>query len=76
MIALDLDPTTEERLRQLAASEGVDLPAFVRRVLADHLQFQAWPADSEEQWADTSVALTPEVMPSESWSEGPADGSR
>ena len=72
MIALDLDPTTEERLRQLAASEGVELPAFVRRVLGDHLQFQAWLADSEEQWADTSVALTSEVLPSESWPEGPA----
>lgn len=76
MISFQLDPVTEQRLRQLAASQGQDMAALAKRVLEEFLEFQSLQPDTEEEWAEASVALTPEVLPRESWPEGKADGSR
>ena len=76
MISLQLDPVTEERLRQLAASQGQDIAALAKRVLEEFLEFQILQPDTEAEWAGASVALTPEILPRESWPEEKPDGSR
>ena len=77
MIKIELDPAKEQRLRELAASQGQDTSQLARQVLEDFLEGQAWPEDRDESWADASILLTPEVLPEEKWEEGEAaHGSR
>ena len=75
MITVQLDETTEERLRQLAASEGQDVAALVKRVLEEFVELGAWRADAEEDWAEASVKVAAETFPSEVWPEGTRDES-
>lgn len=77
MITIHLDPAREERLRQLAESQGQDKSQLAQRVLEDFLDAKAWPEDSSDDWADASVALTPEILPKDDWEEGNIpDGAR
>lgn len=69
MISIDLDPTHQQRLDSLAQSQGQDGATLARRVLIDYLDFQALPSDSDADWAEASIALTPEVMDEETWDD-------
>ena len=70
MITVHLDPSKEQRLQELAISQGQDTAQFARRVLEDFVDAQAWSEDQEADWADASVALAPEVLGKEDWSTG------
>lgn len=77
MIPLQLDPASEQRLQDLATASGRDAPDLVRQIVGDYLDAQAWELDAPEAWAEASVALTPEILPDESWDDGAEDyGSR
>ncbi len=69
MVVIELNPTQQQRLEELAKSQAQDAATFARRVLSDYLDFAALPAESDEVWAEASVALAPEVMGQESWGE-------
>ncbi|MCI0358244.1 MAG: hypothetical protein L0211_07160 [Planctomycetaceae bacterium] len=69
MVAFNLDPIHQQRLDELARSQGQDGATLARQVLMDYLDFQALPNDSEEVWAEASVAMTPEFMDQEDWGE-------
>jgi len=69
MVAFNLDPVHQQRLDELARSQGQDGATLARQVLVDYLDFQALPNDSEEAWAEASVAMTPEFMDQEDWGE-------
>jgi predicted transcriptional regulator len=69
MVAFNLDPAHQQRLDELAHSQGQDGAALARQVLMDYLDFQDLPTDSERAWAEASVAMTPEFMDQEDWSE-------
>lgn len=60
MVAINLDPVHQQRLDELARSQGQDVSTLARQVLIDYLDFQALPSDSEEAWAEASIAMTPE----------------
>ncbi|MEX2172813.1 MAG: hypothetical protein WD872_00540 [Pirellulaceae bacterium] len=74
MVAFNLDPARQQRLDELANSQGQDGATLARQVVMDYLDFQALPNDSEEAWAEASVAMTPEFMDQEDWDE-PNHGS-
>ena len=67
MVAFNLDSDHQQRLDDLARSQGQDGAALARQVLMDYLDFQALPNDLEEAWAEASVAITPEFMDQEDW---------
>jgi predicted transcriptional regulator len=69
MVAFNLDPVHQQRLDELARSQGQDGAALARQVLMDYLDFQALPSDSDEAWAEASIAMTPEFMAPEDWGE-------
>jgi predicted transcriptional regulator len=69
MLTVELDPAQQQRLDQLAATQGEDGATLARRILLDYLDFQSLPNDTDEQWAEASVAMTPEVMEPEDWDE-------
>jgi hypothetical protein len=75
MITIDLDVDHEKRLRELARAEGNDAVAVARRILSDYLDFHAIPAESDEAWAEASVALAAEILPSERWKKSDEHGS-
>jgi predicted transcriptional regulator len=70
MITIDLDTETERRLRQLAESLGQEISSLAARVIEEYIERLIGAGDSPEQWAEASVALTPEVLADESWDEG------
>jgi predicted transcriptional regulator len=72
MITIHLDPSKEQRLQELAVSQGQDTSQLAGRVLEDYLDAQAWSEDRDEDWADASVAMAPEVMSQTDWSHGDA----
>ena len=76
MITIQLDPALEQRLRRLAESRGQDLSQLAQRVLEEFLDVQAWNEDSEDDWANASVAMTPEILADDQWSERDANESR
>jgi predicted transcriptional regulator len=77
MITIELDPSVEERLRQLAAARGQGTAQLVQRIVEEYLDYQGWTPDSLEDWAAASLALAPEVLPMEGWSdEDSGHGSR
>ena len=69
MLAVELDPSQQQRLNALAKLQGEDGPSLARRILLDYLDFQAVPQDTEGAWAEASVAMTPEFMEAENWDE-------
>jgi predicted transcriptional regulator len=69
MVAFNLDPVHQQRLDELAQSKGQDGATLARQVLMDYLDFQVLPNDSEEAWAEASVAMAPEFMEPEDWGE-------
>ena len=75
MIPLELSPEKEKQLRDLALARNEDLAQLVRRAVEEFLDLQAWAKDSADEWAESSVALTPEILPDEAWDEG-ADRGR
>lgn len=76
MIAVQLDEQREQRLRRLAEELGEDVAILTGRIIEDYLDFRAWPRDSDEQWAEASIALVPEVFLDESGDGGDhEDGS-
>ena len=77
MITIQLSPEFEQRLQQLAQSSGQESSAYARRVLEEFLAIQNWPKDQDRDWAESSVAMTPECFPHETWpSDEVGDGPR
>lgn len=76
MIQIELSRDKEEQFLWLAQARGESASRFAQIVLEHYIDFQAWPADSEEAWAAASERLAAEVMSDEDWSEGAANGSR
>lgn len=73
MISIDLSPGEQQRLEQLARRQGQDGPDLARRIVLDYLGLEALTDDSEDRWAEASVALAPEIMGTETW-DGRANG--
>jgi prepilin-type processing-associated H-X9-DG protein len=69
MISIHLDAETERRLRQLAESLGQDVSTLAGHVLEDYLHWRAMPQDSAREWAESAIALAPEVFPEEVWAD-------
>ncbi len=67
MIAIQLDTAHQKRLEELAAAKGQDGTELARRIIIDFLDFGELPRTSDEQWAEASVALTPEIVDQENW---------
>jgi predicted transcriptional regulator len=76
MVQVRLDAARERRLRELAESRGQDVSNLVRTVLEDYLDLEARPADTEEDWAESSMNLASEVLEDDAWNGGPKNGSR
>jgi len=76
MITISLDPARESQFKRLAESRHEDVGHLARQVLEDFVDANSWREDTDEEWAESSVALTPEVFPAESWNkEGGSSGS-
>jgi predicted transcriptional regulator len=75
MVAIELDASRQERLDVLARERGESVSDCARQILSDYLDFQALPKDSEEAWAEASVALAAEVMEPDDWKDA-EHGSR
>jgi hypothetical protein len=69
MVAIELGPIDQDRLHRLAASQGQDEATLARRILLDYLDLQALPTDSDADWAESSIALAPEIMDQDRWDE-------
>jgi len=69
MVVIELNPAQQQRLEELAKSQGQDGKTFAQRILSDYLEFAAIPLESDEAWAEASVTLAPEVMGKEDWGE-------
>lgn len=69
MISVDLTPEREQQLRSFAQSHQQEVSDLARRVLEEFLDHQAWKPDLVEDWAEASVAMTPEILPNESWND-------
>jgi predicted transcriptional regulator len=69
MVSIQLDPIYQKRLNDLASAQGKDGTELARQILVDYLDFQSLPNDTADDWAEASVALTPEIMPEEHWDE-------
>lgn len=67
MVSIQLDPTQMERLDNLAKRRGENADELARRVLVDFLDFSRLENDTDDDWAEASVALTPEIMDQEKW---------
>ncbi len=74
MVSIHLDPIHEKQLGELAKSQGQDAADLARRVLIDYLDLQSLPHESDGQWAEASVALTPEVIDNDPWDEDGPEG--
>jgi predicted transcriptional regulator len=69
MVAIELDPAHQNRLDQLAESQGRDGANLARQIVVDYLDLLALETDSPEGWAQASTALAPEIMADENWSD-------
>jgi hypothetical protein len=67
MVAIELDQKHEKELDQLAKAGGQDMASLARQIVTDYLNFHALPNDSEEAWANASVALAAQVMEQDNW---------
>jgi predicted transcriptional regulator len=70
MVSIHLQPTTEKSLRELALGTGQTLDQLAQQILEDFIAIQNATNDSSEDWAQSSIALTPEVFTDEPWEEG------
>jgi predicted transcriptional regulator len=68
-MVIHLEPTTEERLKELATTSGQSIDQLARQILEDFLAFRNSTQDSSDHWAESSTALTPEVFSDENWEE-------
>jgi hypothetical protein len=56
-LTIDLAPDMEERLREVAAQQGLDVAAYVRRLIAQHLPTSQtagrslWNTLTPEEWS-------------------------
>jgi len=69
VVAIELDMAHQQRLDQLAKSQGRDGAALAHQIVVDYLDLQASQNDAAEGWAEASIALTPEIMADENWSD-------
>jgi predicted transcriptional regulator len=69
VVAFNLDPIHQQRLDELATTQGQDGSSLARQLLIDFLDLHAMPQDSEGDWAEASVAMAPEFMDQEDWGE-------
>jgi len=77
MVTVQLKPEQERQLQKLASASGQDASELAARILSDYLMFQTLSEDTEEQWAESSVALTSEILDREHWDhEESQDGSQ
>jgi len=76
MATVQLDPSREKHLDELARAEGRDPRQVAQRIIEDYLDFQMLPEDSEELWAEASLQLAPEVIDDEPWSDDGSHGPR
>jgi hypothetical protein len=74
MVDIKLDAIHKKRLEQLAKSEGRGAEDVARRILVDYLDLLSLPVESDDLWADASVALTPEVLDDPNWNEDDEHG--
>ena len=70
MVTVELEPTSEDCLKKMAARHGQSVSQLARQILEDFLAFRNLSDDTSEDWAESSIALTPEILPPESWDEG------
>ena len=69
MVTIQLEPADERRLEELAQSQAKRASDLARDILEDYLRFHTLPQDSEDAWAEASLALIPEVFQDEDWAE-------
>ncbi|HEY2414434.1 MAG TPA: hypothetical protein VGI40_19470 [Pirellulaceae bacterium] len=69
MVAINLDQAHLDRLDLLAKSQGQQATDLARRIIVDFLDLESLPADTDEDWAEASVQLAPEVMGDDSWDD-------
>ncbi|MEJ7592300.1 MAG: hypothetical protein WKF77_12185 [Planctomycetaceae bacterium] len=62
MVAIETDRKHEKRLSELAAASGLSPSAIARRIVEDFLDLKSLPEKTDDEWAQASVALAPEVM--------------
>ena len=62
MVSIQLDAAHEKRLDELAKGRGQDAADLASHIVVEYLDFQTLPTDSDQQWGEASVALTPEIM--------------
>jgi predicted transcriptional regulator len=74
VVSIQLDPQQMKTLDDLAKRRGANASELARRIVVDFLEFQELEKDTQDDWAEASVALTPEVMDQERW-ESQNDGS-
>ncbi len=65
MISIWLDQEHAKRLSELAASSGLSPSVIARRIVEDFLDLKSSPETTDEEWAQVSVALAPEVIDDE-----------
>jgi predicted transcriptional regulator len=69
MISVDLDFAQQKRFEELAAARGEDPSVLARQIILDYLSLNPSEEATDEEWAATSVALTPEIMGEELWND-------
>lgn len=69
MISIQLNPSEEQRFAEIARDAGEDVSELARTILLNYLEFAMLSPDSEEEWAEASVALAPETFQREDWGE-------
>jgi predicted transcriptional regulator len=67
VVTIELDPGEQQHLEALAKSRGQNARALARQILRDYLEFQSLPNDTEQVWAEASVAMASEFMEPEDW---------
>lgn len=70
MVTIELAPTSEDRLKELAMRQGQSVGQLASQIVEDFLAFRNLSEESSDRWAESSIALTPEVFPAEQWNEG------
>lgn len=70
MVTIELAPNSEVRLKELAMRQGQSVDQLARQIVEDFLAFQNLSDESNDHWAESSLALAPEVFPAEPWDEG------
>lgn len=69
MVTIELESGLEACLNALAARRGQSPNQLARQILEDFLAFRNRRDSPDEEWAEASVALLPEVASPECWNE-------